>query len=77
MTQYKQDKIQYQCEWFTNWIKNVLSEKHITIEKLAELTGISKTIAMCYIAGTRSPSLKTFLLITEKLDYEVQIFKKE
>ena len=76
MTKYKQDKIQYQCEWFTAWIRKTLGEKRITVEKLSEMTGIGKTTIMYYLGGVRSPNLKTFLLIAEKLDYDVQIVKK-
>lgn len=77
MTKYKQDQIQYGCEWFTSWLKKALGKKRVTVEELARRTGISDTSAMYYFTGARSPSLKTFLLIADRLGYEVNITEKQ
>lgn len=76
MNRYNLDKAQYRCEWFTKFIKQLLGQKRMTTERLAEELGISQSTVMSWVTGTRSPGLKTFLLLLDKLDLEIHITEK-
>lgn len=76
MTRYQLDKAQYQCEWFTKWIRKTLGQQRMTAEQFAKLVGVSLTTVMTWLNGVRSPGLKTFLMILDKLGWEMTITEK-
>ena len=77
MSRYKEDKMQYECEWFTRWFRRTLGVKEQTVESFSKLTGLGTTTVNCYRTGVRSPSLKTFLMMLDKLGLEIQITEKQ
>lgn len=76
MTQYKKDKTLYRCPWFSNWFKETLNKRKISVGEFSEMSGLGESIIMDYRCGVRSPSLKTFLLIADTLGYEVNLNEK-
>lgn len=76
MTRYKSDQAQYRCDWFSTWFRRALGVRRVTTDQLAEMTGIGGTTVRYYMTGARSPSLKTFLLILDKLGFELQVVEK-
>lgn len=76
MTKYKQDKGLYRCDWFTEWFRGMLKKKEMNLETFSKLTGLGCTTVHNYSTGVRSPGLKTFLMILDKLGLEIQIVEK-
>lgn len=66
----------YGCDWFTQWFQRTLKKRKLTIDEVSELTGIGKATLAYYFSGTRSPSLKTFMVIIQTLGYELNIREK-
>lgn len=73
MTRYQIDKEKYSIDWFTNWFRQALAEKRMTIERLSEITGIGKQTITCYRLGVRNPTLRNVLLIVEALGMTIEI----
>lgn len=73
MTQYQIDKEKYGVPWFTSWFRKALGETRMTVEQVAQATGISETTVMYYRQGVRNPTLKNFLLLVEALGKTIEI----
>ena len=73
MTKYQIDREKYGIQWFTDWFRQALTESHMTVEQVAEITGISKTTIMTYRTGARNPTLRNFMLILEVLGKTMEI----
>ena len=73
MTRYQIDKEKYSIDWFTNWFRNALAEKRMTIEQISKATGISTSTITCYRLGVRNPTLRNVLLIVNALGMTIEI----
>ena len=73
MTRYQIDKEKYGVPWFTNWFRQALGEKRMTIDDVSKLTGISKTTVTYYMHGVRNPTLRNFLLLVEAFGKTIEI----
>lgn len=73
MTKYQIDREKYGVPWFTNWFRQALGETRMTVDQVAEATGITPSTVMGYITGVRNPTLRNFLLILEALGKTIEI----
>ena len=73
MTQYQIDREKYGVPWFTNWFRQALGETRMTVDQVAEATGITPSTVMGYRTGVRNPTLRNFLLIIEALGKTIEI----
>lgn len=77
MTKYQIDKEKYGVPWFTEWFRKTLGEKRMTVDQVAEKTGLNPSTVMQYRQGVRNPTLKNFLMVVDALGKEVKIVEKE
>ena len=73
MTRYQIDREKYGVPWFTNWFRQALGEKQMTVDQIAEKTGLNPSTVMQYRTGVRNPTLKNFLLVVEALGMTIEI----
>lgn len=73
MNRYQIDKEKYGVPWFKDWFRQQLGETRMTVEQVAEKTGLNPSTVMQYRVGTRNPTLHNFLLILEALGKTIEI----
>lgn len=59
-------------------LREILKERHITIDQLSEMSGISQSNLSNYMTGKMSPTLDTLNRIAVALNIEItELFEKE
>ncbi len=65
-----------QTDDIAKWVQKQREDRNLTVQQMHEDTGIARATISAFENGKRIPNLSTFLLLIDRLGFEMEIRKK-